>query len=315
MAKRIYYLKFITPFRFGKDGNLVNNQFICYGDTFFSAFIIEWIRLFSVAQIDEIIEEVNENKILFSDFQPYQGDVLYLTKPLLEQRIKIKEPNQIKEEKKINFLSIDQLIDLVRNQNPKTLTKEPEFSRDDKRVCLNKMDSQKPEPFFLTSQRLSENSGFYLMVELPKKRIDAFDQVIESLGETGIGGKRSSGFGKFIIEKVTDLSNDLLSDSEGKLKKIWGKKTNLYLNLAPLLPLKEEIDKVKKGTYRLIQRRGFVYSDNYASQALKRKQVTMIEGGSCFLDHIKGSVVDLSAYEAHPVYRYGKGFFLGVGDE
>jgi CRISPR-associated protein Csm4 len=38
----------------------------------------------------------------------------------------------------------------------------------------------------------------------------------------------------------------------------------------------------------------------------------MFNTGSCFQEKIKGRILDVSDQGGHPVYRYGKGMFLGV---
>lgn len=318
MEKKIYYLKFTTPFRFGTDkgsGGLANTSMVCHADTLFSAVAIEWLHHYGQKGLDLLIDEVKKDQFFLSDLMPYKENDLYLPRPLLINQRKEQNPDKIKAEKKLEYLSVNCYETYIQECLRKCDSPLPEvtmFVMNDHRVRVSKTSSEKAEPYFVAGKTFLRDAGFYLMTEMDEATYPDFDDVLESLGETGIGGKRSSGFGKFEVIKCLFVDGDHFTESESALKKLWLQDGDLFINLSALLPEATEIDVVKNGTYALIQRKGFVYSDDYANETVKRKQVTMINRGSSFEEKIKGRLVDLSSNGRHPVYRYGKGLYIGV---
>lgn len=312
MSRLIVYLRMTTPFHFGKKGNLEESQAVFSGDALFSALAMEWIRLFDDQAIEWLVEAGRQDQFLISDLFPFSGECLYLKKPLIEKTSSI-IPEQIKQEKKAQFLTVESWISYLKDES--AIEKEPEFMEADKRICLNKSNDQKPEPYFITASRIKEECGFYLMVQIAEEKITDFLMVLESLGETGIGGKKSAGLGHFQLSRCVDLEKSQLNKAESLLKTVWQKNASKMVTLSPLLPLPSELNKVRQGTYQLLKRNGFVASSTYENMPVKRKQVVMIDSGSCFNEWIDGQIIDLSENGGHPVYRYGKGFFLGVSHE
>ena len=70
---------------------------------------------------------------------------------------------------------------------------------------------------------------------------------------------------------------------------------------------------LKNADYLLKKRGGFVVSEDYASEYLKKKDFYVFQSGSCFQEKFEGDIFDVSA-GSHPVYRYAKPFFMGVED-
>ena len=67
-------------------------------------------------------------------------------------------------------------------------------------------------------------------------------------------------------------------------------------------------------SYTVVKKRGFVASSNYAKTFRKKKDIYMLEVGSVYKNTFKGDIYDVSEANtgAHPVYRYGIPFFMGV---
>ena len=103
MKTYIYKLKFATPVHFGNN-SLTNSTPTCLADTLFSAICIKWIEIFGNA--DELIENVKNDKCLFSDTFPYINNQLYLPKPVTLIESKFKGNDTIDKKKMKNLDSL-----------------------------------------------------------------------------------------------------------------------------------------------------------------------------------------------------------------
>ena len=136
---------------------------------------------------------------------------------------------------------------------------------------------------------------------------------MELLGISGIGGKVSSGMGKYSLE-ICNM------DGEGEEKLLYdmleNKNANVQMLMGAYHPKEEEIEKLKQDgyTYILENRDGFCTSPHFSSVngSLKRKSCIMVTEGSCFAERLEGQILDLSYGDFHKVYRLGKTLFVGV---
>ena len=160
--------------------------------------------------------------------------------------------------------------------------------------------------------RFNKDSGLYFIVQLPEKWQERFENVLESLSLTGIGGKKSAGYGQFIRELKTENYKEDAIFLHTNLKKI--STSGKYLLLSSYLPQKDEIEKIKnkENGYQLIKRSGFVNSPKYSENPQKRKQVYMISSGAVLNFKPAGRLADLKLHGNHSIYRMGKPIVIGV---
>ena len=133
---------------------------------------------------------------------------------------------------------------------------------------------------------------------------DLFDELMTSIQYSGLGGKRSSGYGTFELE-IVDLPEGL----EGLLNN----GGNEQLLLTTSLPEDTELVHAMTGArYQLVKRSGFAYSET-ASQLLRKQDLYKFKAGSVFVNKFKGQISDVSPYNyPHPVYNFSKGLFLDL---
>lgn len=94
--------------------------------------------------------------------------------------------------------------------------------------------------------------------------------MLESLSYTGIGGKRSAGFGRFkaVEGKMPESLRKKLTDT-GKM--------NILLSTA--LPQKQQLEKVlEEATYTLIRRGGFIDSQNLKDGPKRKRYICFCSG-------------------------------------
>lgn len=155
-----------------------------------------------------------------------------------------------------------------------------------------------------------ENSGVYFILE-EKENFDKefFKNVLEHLGEFGIGTDRNVGNGHFVIEKI-----------ETKNLK-FSLNANYLMNLSLYLPTKEEVEKFTKVCqYKIIKRGGWVSNivdlEMFKKGQLK-KSIYMIDEASIFENNFEyvGKVVDLRTEDInHPVWREGRSLFIPINN-
>lgn len=339
MPYYLYKLKFKTPVRFGVDkasSGLATTNFCANADTVFSAICNEWVSIHGEDTLKDLISMAEEGEFLISDMMPYKdikdesGSItdckIYIPKPVLNVRSERKENEatgdsiQKKKMKRITHIDVEKLesyvgflksggdIDFAMDQG--------EIFYELQTTKVAKSYNEEPLPYQVASVKFHEDAGLCLIVKTDEDMKEYFDDVIDSLETTGLGGKRSSGYGKYELEEFGIELTDKEGDSLGlkKLYELLNAEGDSYISLSCMLPEKDDLEVVRdeQSFYQLVLRKGFVYSLSYADRSLKRKQVVMLRSGASLPMRIKGSIADTSSDGAHPVYRYGKGMFLGV---
>lgn len=339
MLYRLYKLRFLTPVRFGVDSRgagLDQASLAGHADTLFSAFISE-AATYGEKAAKQLIDEAQAGNLLLSDLFPYQGERLYLPRPLLPPRFDMQNQEQTPAEirqgagrrklwKQQKYLAVSDFPAYLRWLDTGSVF-DGEIAEFGAFVTADKVNRREKEdalPYLVASytfrpdrdeQAGAQVSGLYFVLGTTSSALtDRIDDLIASLGYSGIGGKRSSGYGKFeLYEDPIDMDEQGLYEDDAALyAMITAEQADWQMTLSVLWPAVEEVHYLQDGYYQLIQRSGFVNSPSYAPQAMKRHGVHMINSGSCLKTRAAGQIGDLSAQGAHPVYRYGKPLYAGV---
>ena len=330
MAYLLYKLRFPNGIHIGTaSGNTLEETMISvYSDTFFSAIYNEYMKIYDDNELYKISET---GDFLVSDLLPFKEKEdrttdFYLPKPFINiERKVIKTETTVdrKKVKAINFIPADKL-----NEYFSFLEKGTKFPEIDdnfgKRQLYTKnkvsLNGEDTKLYNIEVFKFNKNSGLYFIVKLPEddKWQEIFENILESLSLTGIGGKKNSGFGQFISEDPmffdgTDF-DAIESESDAFINRALFSNEKKFLILSSYSPKIEEIKKIKESDncYQLIKRSGFVNSSSYSEQAEKRKQVYMLSSGSVLNFKPEGKILDLSLHGNHSIYRMGKPIVLGV---
>ena len=351
MPYYLYKLRFLTPVHFGGDKPGIGIEKVspsCHADTFFSAICNEAVSLYGEKFLEELVETAGKGEFLLSDLFPYySGDGgkddfrLCLPKPaLLLNREEDINPSQLPESdstqkkkmKKLAYIPIRQWEDYLTyiagksknfecDLNSTTETGEPKVVISEEavipRVAVSR-EGKDATPYFIGAHIFSECSGLYFITKLKSEELKkTFDVIISSLQYSGIGGKRTSGYGKFqLADDVVELDpEEYTTEDDRILAEMLSDKTfPHYMALSVISPYPDEItpELQNNSFYTLIPRSGFVNSRNYSEIPLKRKSIVMLGAGSCFPVRLKGHIPDVSEQGGHPVYRYGMAMMMGV---
>lgn len=310
MPYSLFKLHFETSLHVGRDGgadSLSTSRMSVRSDTIFSALCCECAR---DGRLETLVSLAKGNGLLFSDALPYRGDELFLPKPVLysENAEKGGGPDQKKLWKKIEYIPLSKFDDYLRGLagepvDPSDIEASFGVNTVFQRVAIKGMEE--PLPYTVAAFRFFDDCGLYLIVYARNREaMSLFEDLLSSLGLTGMGGKRSSGLGKFNvqIEPVPRKLLDLLEDDGADYQMLLG----------TALPCDNELEKaLSEGWYSLVRRGGFVYSDTYSERALKKRTMYMLSAGSCLKIRFCGDLYDVSVGGGHPVWRNGKSLFAG----
>ncbi len=351
MQSYIFKLKFKSLVRFGQGksfGGLAASNFSCCADTLFSALCYEILCCFGEEKMLEFVQKAKKGDLLFSDMFPWKHNELYLPKPALylkrtETGIKDKtKKEEIKKEENIDrkflkkvqyipFTMFNKYLDFIKtgsiisNDLIYGLNEQFAYELIIERAAVGRDDETMPYP--VSGWRFAEDCGLYFIVKTKNDNdIDLLSTIIDSLSISGIGGKKSTGMGKFeLAEKPISLSSKNESDSYShaysadinyfqEFSKMLDSESGCYMSLSVLILNDSEFElfEPEDSYYSLLPRSGFIYSKEYSDKPLKKKPIIMFASGSCFKKSFPGDIIDLSDKGAHPVFRYGKGMYMGV---
>ena len=332
MSYLLYKLRFPNGIHIGTaSGNTLEETMISvYSDTFYSALYNEYMKLYNN---DELYKISESGDFLVSDLFPFKEkeDIstdFYLPKPFISIQRDEKEKNdeEVVDRKKVkatNFIPADRLEEYFSFL--KTGKNFPEIDDDFGRKQLytkNKvsLENEDTQLYNIEIFKFNKQSGLYFIVKLPEdeKWGGIFENILESLSLTGIGGKKNSGFGQFFTEDPMFFDGDdfssIESESDAFINKALYSDEEKFFSISSYSPKIEEIEKIKESEnyYQLIKRSGFVNSSLYSEQAEKRKQVYMLSSGSVLSFKPEGKILDLNLHGKHSIYRMGKPIVLGV---
>ena len=334
MSYLLYKLRFPNGIHIGTaSGNTLEETMMSvYSDTFYSAIFNEYMKIYND---DELYKISETGEFLISDLLPFKekedmSTDFYLPKPFISlqrnETTKEKNDEEVIDRKKVkatNFIPADKLGQYFSFL--KTGKNFPEIDDDfgKKELYTKNKVSLKNEDtklYNIEVFKFNEKSGLYFIVRLPENNEwqEIFENILESLSLTGIGGKRNSGFGQFISEDPMFFDGEdfdaIESESDAYINKALYSEEEKYLSISSYSPKIEEIEKIKESEnyYQLIKRSGFVNSSLYSEQAEKRKQVYMLSSGSVLSFKPEGKILDLNLHGKHSIYRMGKPIVLGV---
>ena len=303
MVYQLYKLEFLNNVHFGK--NSLNDAEISFSaDTLFSALCIEALKS---GELKKLYEITQKGGLVISDAFPYQGKTYYLPKPCVRiertesrgnssEKKKIKKMKYIPAEKMDSWLSgnfvPDERYDLSR------------LGKKGVKVSVAVRGKEEPDPYRVKYFSFNEGNGLYFLAGGTEENLNFLEKLMTSLSYSGLGGKRYAGMGRFEY-RIAGIPENI--------QKRLHQKAARYMLLSTALPDEEELPQVmQEADYQLVRRGGFVASETYSEQQMRKKDLYVFAAGSCFGKTFSGNIYDVSSGGKHAVYRYAKGFFMGV---
>jgi len=317
-----YKLKFLTPVHFGAaelGGKLEAINFCYSSDTLFSALCCE---LAGSEFFSKFVDAVAQGKILLSDLLPYTEEKFYLPKPLLSEKKIEHAPleevrrqfTQRKKQKKMEYLRAANLKKYLASLNGGEFFIESANFGVEGLTQKVSCRAEEPLPYYVSEFSFNESSGLYLIAMFDDKNFsDTFAEILKLLGLSGIGGKRSSGLGKFNLAEKINLNLPCANEDLNAVQKMLAaENSNWQMTISSVLPKAEDIPLLKNSYYKLKKRGGFVTGGDFDK---KKNSVYMIGAGSCLPKKIEGCNVVLNKIDGVEIFRFGRGIFVGLDYE
>ncbi|WP_336314913.1 type III-A CRISPR-associated RAMP protein Csm4 [Streptococcus oralis] len=300
MTYKMYIMNFHTA-HFGA-GTLDSSKMTFAADRLFSALAIEAKKM---GKMEEFVSLAGQDDFVLTDAFPYQSSP-YLPKPIgfpkFEQpdlTTDVKEVRrQAKMAKKLQFIPLDKFDSYVNG----TLFKDEEHAVT---IIITKNQPHVDGNLFQVSTvRFRDESCLYVIA----KESELLNELMTSLQYTGIGGKRSSGYGQFDLTIL-----DLPDSFKNRLTKAHQEPV---MTLTTSLPVEKELEyAMETGSYLLSKSSGFAFStetnENYRKQDLYK-----FASGSTFSETYTGQIVDVRPLDfPHEVLNYAKPLFFKMEEE
>ncbi|MGB9607065.1 MAG: type III-A CRISPR-associated RAMP protein Csm4 [bacterium] len=302
MRDYLVKLKPISPFHIGEPGiGLEESQSWVPADLLFSAFCNAYGVLFGKEELESLIASfLSSPPFLLSSAFPFYKDVLLFPPPLLPPKIKEENWKDLKEYDFIPYKAFSQWIKVEEISFPFETFALPK-AEVLPAVTLDR-GNMRSQIYHRSAIFFPEDSGLFFLLRLNDENcLEKFKVALRFLGEMGIGGERSLGFGYFQIQSFEEIS---LFPPPAP--------SSPTLTLSPVIPSEEEEIDLSKCYYNLCLKGGWTTSPFQRLQK-RKKRVWMLSEGSVFPKLVKGKLVELTPNGfPHKVYRYAFAFPVGV---
>ncbi len=327
-------LKMLAPLHLGEHGiGLEATSTFPRSDTLFSALCFAWAAIFGEDSLRALLEAFREGSppFLISSAFPFYGTIRFYPRPLLRPKLEADAAERVKDTRWVSegiFKFWLDGVDLSSFAKPDNLKDDmwllPEEARSLKggtevltlyvrenvaRVTIDRVTSAS-NLYYVGQVRFPRKGGlFCYAASNDEETLEKLREALEYLGEQGIGGERSLGYGRFTLSAW-----DVVQE--------WSHEGERFVTLSLYHPTEAEVGAGALGggaAYRLVRREGFVTSPHWHGP-VRRRAVYMLEEGSVVAKtahKVYGHLVDVTPgalrMVAHRVYRYGFAFPWAVG--
>lgn len=289
-----------------REGILETTSYYIHSDTLFSAFCNVYRLLYGKEELEKIFIDL---PFQISSTFPYFKDTLFFPLP---KNLIFKE----KFAKRIEFVSQDIFEKICNGEEIENYLKQENITEDGKilitkeieniystyevpRVTIDSVSSSS-EIFYFGKVNFNENAGLYFLIKYNDLSFNKkFEATLRTLVDEGIGGDRTAGCGTFEQPEFNQIELNIPPSA------------TYFITLSLYLPTEEEVKNMQDAYYELIERKGYIYSQDVKN--LRRKSIRMFKEGSVFKDNGNiGKLVDITPdiFDKHKVYRYGYCFKL-----
>ncbi|PDO09537.1 MAG: type III-A CRISPR-associated RAMP protein Csm4 [Candidatus Reconcilbacillus cellulovorans] len=308
-------MRFRGPVRIGTGGfGMEGSGLILHSDTLFSALYIAWLRLYGGPV----------PKMRVSSAFPRAGGVVYYPRPQLP--IPGLTPDDAlafgKSLKALRWVAEPSFFRWIRGaafraEDVHAMLKAEEVLdkqaavRDRPRAAVDRFGAG-TNLYWVGETFFADGDGLTFFAEVPDGEADRFCRAVEWLGDEGIGGRRSSGYGAF--EPRFSASWPFEAATAGEAAGGSAGNAAGYVLLSLYGPNADERRRVVAllQAYHLVERTGWTESVG-GQPGLRHRRVVMVAEGSVLREPVEGGIVDVAPDGfPHPVYRYGKAFLVGA---
>lgn len=195
------------------------------------------------------------------------------------------------------WIGVEDLKKLL-DKSPMEFSKDPIEKQSIPAISVDRSQSSPPDLFFRSAYRLGKDWGYTFLLRIQEELLPEIHALLTLLGEEGIGGERSLGYGYFSVSKPQPFP--------------WDIKGSRGLLLSRFLPRNDEMAILRESYYQLTWVRGYL-SGNLP---YRRPILWLFQEGSIFpKKDLRGRRVDLTVQPLpHPVYRFCYPFLVDYPD-
>ena len=316
-----YYLNFRSSLHLGRRGvGLETTEISIPADTLFSAICQTWRTFYGETHLTSFLDQYERGEpFLLTSAFPFADNTRFFPKPLID--LNVNAGADLKKLKRVRYLSerlfgqiingesiafdADNLINdgqLWKHDDDKCPTAVWNTERRP-RVTLDRQ-SFASEIWHLGAVKFHENCGLWFDAQFDTAQTQTqVETVLRVLGDTGIGGERSAGFGLF----NPCCHATVVESAQGTCR---------FVTLSPICPRDpDELDRLLDGDvgYTLEERSGWIGSTEGSGQ--RRQKVMVFAEGSVLSGSGEqiGRLVPLAPSTCpHPVWRYGYAWPIGI---
>lgn len=308
MEYKIYRFAFQNAVHFGSQ-SLEGSEYTFCADTLFSAMCQEAVKIGEDC-LSKLYQCVKSGKLLFSDAFPYIAGRYYLPKPMKRMDNADGTADSVRKKafKKLKYIAAEDMD--IYLQGKYDVLNEPDveemLGKYEMKTRAAIRGEEQTRPYRVGNYYFTEGNGLYIIAGyMDDEAGQLLDELLENLSFAGIGGKRSSGMGRYTLYS---------SKLPEALRRRLDKKAERYMTLSVSMPKEEELEEVlKEAEYVICRRGGFVSSQGYAPEHMRKRDLYVFKAGACVAVKYQGDVYDVSSQAgAHPVYRYAKPLFMEV---
>ena len=315
----LFKLQFSTAVHFGSSDSALalydSDDHFC-ADTLFSALCHTAKSLYGNGGVEQLCRCVQNNRLRFSDSMPWCGDEYFLPKPYVVSEHKTELPTQlrkaIKKLKWIELSSFQAFTDSVHG-GAAYQPQQRRFGLFDEQTKVN-LTGEESLPFQVGTYQFYPNCGLYFLAGCDSSETAVYlNTLVTALGLGGIGGKVTSGYGKFSVIQVMDLEQ--VQDANLRWLNCGLKQKNKgrQMLLTTSVPTDGELEQAMKGaSYQLVRRGGFANAVGSENGFFKKQTQFYLAAGSLLANPFVGALYPVSHGAEHPVYRYSMPVFLEV---
>ena len=218
----LFKLQFDTAVHFGGADSalsLYTSEETLRADTLFSALCHEALVQHGEESLEQLCAQVRQGKFLLSDTMPWYGETFYLPKPIAaSESTEEVETTLRKKVKKLTWIPVLEFDRYARSLHEGHFTpdEQPEsFGTHYEQTKAAVPMQGDTMPYQVGLFRFAPDCGLYFICGFTEDGQDEdLEYLLDWLGATGIGGKVSSGYGKFHV--VQKLCLNTPSDAQTK---------------------------------------------------------------------------------------------------
>ena len=261
-------------------------------------------RLFPGEIVERLTEEGSISSLLWE-----KDGVYYLPRPPVP--FPGVSPEKRKAAREWTWIPVDCVQDFVFQGNLPPGLPEPLFREERQRSAAVDRCTNSAVPYFRKRIVPLEGVSGILAADIPEDLIPAFRAAMALLGDTGLGGERSSGSGHFVVR--------FLEGEQTPFGKEPCNSAAPAVALGAFLPSEEESVRIRQCAragespigYELVRMRGFTGE----SSDISKPTVTCLSAGSVFPFLPTGRTIDITPrFSGHPVVFNGMPPFLTLAD-